>query len=328
MTLAELSQFYKNLSELYSAGIGFTQLFTTLQSNEKNEARKKKFSFVREQTSKGKSLSDAISRAELVPTSDHSLLKAGETAGSLQLIFENLSKHYAQAAQAEKNIRSGLVKPFFTLAVALFVPSFPDLFLGKITLLNYLLHSLGVLAVVAALVYWLYFLYMQSQYNLSLARTRHRIFLLIPVLSGLSKKTVLEKFVSGLAMMLESGLTMSDAVLEAGRCSADEDLQQASFRIAKRIQTGLPLPQCFQQESIFPAEIQNNILLGNESGKIPAFLSRSGAKLKTEISESVDKISRAVPAAVYWIVTLYVAWTIIGFYRGHLKELDNALLDV
>lgn len=326
MNLSELSQFYKNLSELFGAGISFGSLFTTLQTNEKDHGRKVKLAYVREQTQKGRSLSEALAQSGLVPTNDNGLLRAGETAGNLQVVFENLSKNYAQAAQAENTIRSGLVKPFFTLAAALFIPKFPDLFLGKITLFKYLLQSFGVLAIVVLAAYWLYSIHVQSLYNISLARARHKIFLLIPFLSTLSKKSVLEKFLSAMAMMLESGLTMSDSVLEAGRCSADEDLQQASLRIGKRIKDGLPLPQCFKQESIFPAEVQNNILLGNESGKIPAFLQRSAVKLKVEVTERVDKFSRAIPVAVYWIVTLYVAWTIIGFYRGHLKDLDNALL--
>jgi type IV pilus assembly protein PilC len=327
MTLAELSLFYKNLAELFSAGISFTQVFQTLQANEKDAAQKAKLNFVREQAAKGKSLAAAIERAALVPTADNSLLRAGETAGNLGLIFENLSKYYAQAAQAEKNIRSGLLKPFLTLAAALFVPSFPDLFLGKITLARYALQSFGILAVVMVVVYALYRVYMMSLYDLNLARLRHQIFSAVPFLSGLSKKAALEKFVSGLAMMLNSGINISEAVLDAGRCSADNAIEQAAARISRRIQSGTPLPQCFQAEPVFPAEIQNNILLGNESGKIPAFLDRSASKLKAEVTESVEKISRAVPLALYWIVTLYVAWTILSFYRGHLKELDNVLIE-
>ena len=325
MTLLELSLFYKNLAELYSAGISFNSAFSTLQSSEKNIQRRAELKFISDQISKGKPLADSFQRVGLVPTADIAVLRSGEKAGSLQLVFENLSAHYSQSAQAEKNIRSGLMKPFFILAAALFVPSFPDLFLGKISLARYCWQNFGVLAAILLLAFLIHQVYMRSQYDLHLARTRHRVLSALPFLRGLNKKIALEKFVSGLSMMLESGLQISDALLEAGRCSADTELAGAAARIAQRIHAGTPLPQSFQAESVFPAEIQNNILLGTESGKIPAFLKRSGTKLKNEITETVERFSKALPVIVYWIVTLYVAWTIIGFYRGHLKDLDNAL---
>lgn len=328
MTLTELSLFYKNLAELYSAGISFNSMFSTLQVNEKNLIRKNQLKYIGSQVAAGKSLSDSLKRTGFVPVSDYAIIKAGEKSGTLNLIFENLASHYVQSAQAEKTIRSGMIKPFFILAAALFVPSFPDLFTEKITLTRYLTQSFGVLGVFAGLAFFIHYTYMRSLYDLQMARTRHGVFKMIPVLHGLTKKMVLEKFISGLAMMLNSGLAITDALAEAGQCSADSEIAEASVRIRNRIQAGGSLPQSFQIENVFPAEIQNNILLGNESGKIPDFLKRSANTLKTEIRDTVEKISRALPVIIYWAVTIYVGWTIVGFQRARLKELDSVLLNI
>ena len=166
---------------------------------------------------------------------------------------------------------------------------------------------------------------MRSYFNIKLARIRHNIFVKLPFIGTLTKTMALEKFTSALALMLESGLPIFEALNHAGKSSADINIFNASQRIIQKINSEKTLPQAFQTESVFSDAIKNSILLGTESGKIPGFLQRTSLAIKTEIFDSIEKISKAIPVIIYWFVTFYIAFVIIGTYVDHINELNKVL---
>ena len=325
MTLLQLSVFYKNLSQMNNAGVSLVSVFETLNSSEKNPEQNNKFQKILAHIKMGKPLAYAFSQTNLIPVFDIPIIHSGEKTGNLSHVFEVLSKNYEQSALAEKTIRAGLVKPFFTFAVALFLPSLPDLAASKITLAGYLLRTFGILGVVLVAGYSLYKLFMRSYFDIRLARTRHAFFVKLPLIGNLTKKMALEKFISGLALMLEAGLPIFEALDNAGRNSADIQVFAASQRIISSLRSEKTLPQSFNAERIFTDDIKKSVLLGSESGKLPGFLQRNGQALRTEVFDTIDKLSKAIPVVMYWVVTLYVAYVIISSYVGHINDLNNAL---
>jgi type II secretory pathway component PulF len=325
VTLSDLSLFYSNLSQMQSAGVGLVSFFQSLRDSEKNPERKRVLHLISENIKKGRPLASTLKHSGLLPVFDIPIIESGEKSGTLTRSCDILSKNYELSAEAAKNIKAGLVKPFFVFAAALFLPPFPNLFLGKITLKVYLIQSLVPLGIAVFIFSLIYRLFMASYFSLEAAKLRHKILVSIPFVRNIAKKMVLEKFCSSLAIMLEAGLPLYDALNLAGQTSADPELSLAAQRIIKQSQSGVPLPRAFRSEQIFSDDIQNSITLGNEGGKIPAFLERSAQGLKKDINRGIEKISKAIPAIIYWVVVLYVAWTIIGFYMDRIKMLNEVI---
>ncbi len=308
-----------------NAGVSLVSVFETLNSSEKNPGQNNKFQKILAHIKMGKPLAYAFTQTNLIPVFDIPIIHSGEKTGNLSHVFEVLSKNYEQSALAEKTIRGGLIKPFFTFGVALFLPSLPDLAASKITLAGYLLRTFGILGFVLVAGYSLYKLFMRSYFDIRLARSRHAFFVKLPFIGNLTKKMALEKFISGLALMLEAGLPIFEALDNAGRNSADIQVFAASQRIISSLRSEKTLPQSFNAERIFTDDIKKSVLLGSESGKLPGFLQRNGQALRTDIFDTIDKISKAIPVVMYWVVTLYVAYVIISSYVGHINDLNNAL---
>lgn len=325
MTLLQLSVFYKNLAEMNNAGVSLVSVFETLISAERNPDQNNKIQKIFAHIKMGKPLAYAFTQTNLIPVFDIPIIHSGEKTGNISHVFEVLSKNYEQSSLAEKTIRAGLIKPFFTFAVALFLPSLPDLAANKITFAGYFLRTFGILGAVLVVSYCLYKLFMRSYFDIRLARTRHAFFVKLPFLGNLTKKMALEKFISGLALMLEAGLPIFEALDNAGRNSADIQVFEASQRMISSLKSEKTLPHSFKAESVFTDDIKNSVLLGSESGKLPGFLQRNGQALRTEIFDTIDKISKAIPVIMYWVVTLYVAFVIISSYVGRLNDLNKAL---
>ncbi len=327
LNLTEISHFYHQFSELQSAGLNSISILDSFKSTENNLTRQQQFKWMIDDLQKGRTLSETFSRHRFLPFFDNPYIKAGEKSGRLVDIFQILSKKYQQSSEAEKKIKAQMFKPVFTLALALFVPRFPDLFIGKITLFRYLLGSLGVLSLLFLISYYLYRLFMESYYDLDKARTKNQILSSLPFFSGLNQKISLESFSMSLAMMLESGIDIYEALDHAAQTTARPDLLQAQQRVSRQLKAGQSLKQAFSTETLFTHELIKSITLGAESGKLPEFLRRFSQSLKSEIEKSIESLVRALPMIVYWFITGYVVWVIFGFYSGHLNDLNQILID-
>ncbi len=207
------------------------------------------------------------------------------------------------------------------------MPSFPDLFNGKITLAHYLIKNFGILGIILLLAYVGYQHFMQSYYDITKARLRHNILSALPYFDKLSRKISLEKFCFSLSLMLEAGLPLFEALTLAGQTSADDKLEAATKRVVNELKKGKPIAAAFQNEKIFSQDITGSIILGAESGKLPHFLGRSGQQLKAQITQSIEKVSKAIPKIIYWVVVIYVVWTILQFYADRITMLNQIVDD-
>ncbi len=325
MPLHELSQFYRHFAELDQAGITYAKCFDLLKKNEKSADKILQMNFMIEHLKRGRSLSDGLKFVKLVPAFDIPLIKAAEDSGRIVEVLKNLSKKYDVADMAAKSIRSQLFKPYFTLVVALFVPTFPDYFMQKVTLFSYLKNSLGILGVISAAAFGMYHLWQKSFYDLEKAKLLHVIQGYLPFFRGLAAKIALEKFARAFGMMLDSGMDLFDSLTQASLCSADSHIASSVNRIIPQIRSGKSLGQCLQAENFFPLDLVTAMNLGTESGKLPEFLKRYSDGLKLEIDRKIQLAVKAIPIVMYWVVTAYVAFTLVKFYKGHLDEVVRVL---
>lgn len=310
---------------MLEAGVGLIQFFESVQKSEKNSDRKKKYEYIVLELKKGHQLYATLKRIDLLPVFDLPIIESGEKSGKLPHVFHVLSKNYDLSARAEKNIKAGLATPFFMFVLALFVPKFPQLFTNQITLKQYLVGNFSVIIAVLLIYYLIYQTFMRSYYDIEIARTRHKLFLYFPFLRPLTQKMALEKFASSMALMLEAGLPILEALSLAGHTSPERDITLACRRIIAEIKSGRSMVVAFQVESVFNEDIVNSVSMGSESGKLPTFFQRSGELLKAQIVASIEKISKALPVIIYWFVVLYTAWTILQIYIDNMKALGQVL---
>ncbi len=328
LSFSQLSRFYNNLATLDQAGLTYLKAFEGFQRTEKDPDQLYKIQFMISHIQKNRPLSDGFKFIKYVPAFDIPLIKSAESSGRLVDVFKTLSKKYADSAAAEKDIRGQLVQPFITFVVALFVPSFPDLFTNKISLAVYLRNSFGVLIFVAVALFFLYRSWLKSFYELAVAQKLYKVQSYIPFFRSLNQKVALHKFSSGLGMMLDSGMDLFESLKQASQCSGDPGITSAINRFITMLKQGLDVTKAFQTVNYFPAEFINAISLGHDSGKLPEFLNNYCRQLQDEIDMKIKVLTKVVPMIIYIVVTIYVASIILKFYTGHLQEVMDVIKDV
>lgn len=325
MNLNELSLFYKSFSELEQSGLGYLQAFEVLKKTETNKFRFKQMEYMIQHLKLGRPLSQGLARLNFVPVFDIPLIVSGEESGKMVQIFNTLAKKYSDTAQAVKDLRGQLIRPFLTLLVALFIPSLPSLFSGKISFAVYLRNSLGILILFLLATYSLYDLWMRSYFEINKAKTLHSILSRIPFLKSLNRNIAIEKFSHSLSLMLSSGLNFFEASKHAALSSAAPEIANAIQRMIPLIDSGQNLTQVFEKEKYFPNDFNRAIQLGSESGKIPEFLDRYVLGLKEKIDTGTAVLIKSISIFITCLVMGYVAYAYIESYKNQMEEVEKVL---
>ena len=325
MNFTELSRFYQNFASLDHAGITYLKTFETFKKNERDTDKAYKLQFLIEHLRKNRRLSDGLKFIKFVPVFDIPLIKAAEESGKMGEVFKTLSLKYAAAASAEKEIRGRMIQPVLTLVVALFVPSFPELFANKITLTSYLKHNLGAMIIIFGSFYGLYFLWKKSFYEIEMAIRFHRLLSFLPFFRGFAKKIAIEKFSSALAMMLDSGMDLFESLSQSALCSADPQIKKLVDQFIPMIRRGVDITKVFQTDNYFPPDLINAISMGADSGKLPEFLRRYSDVLKAEIDGAIKLIAKVVPLVMYFLVLVYSVSIVLRMYQGHINDINQVL---
>ncbi|AGH96605.1 type II secretion system F family protein [Pseudobdellovibrio exovorus] len=325
MTLRELSHFYNNISLSLHAGISLISFFENLRATTKDSSQKSKISLILTQLRKGTTLHESLQLSGFVPLFDLPVLEAAERSGSMVSITKLLSARYDLSATTDKDIRSGLYLPFLLTSAAIFLPEFPRVFLGELTMKAYFIKNMAIVAGLATVIYFIRDLFMRSYYDFALARFKHNLFKKIPFLNSLIMNVAKENFCTSLEIMLESGIPIFDALRLAANTSADPDIASASHRMVGELKAGKTIPQAFLTESIFGVDLQRAIITGWESGELPATLRQQAEMLRKDIGRSIAVLSKTVPMILYWISMLYAAGTIFNLHLGNMKTLMQML---
>lgn len=321
MSFFDLSQFYKNFAELYSAGIDAITTIETLKKTEKRIDKVHSMNLVIHNLKSGRSLFQSFKATSFVPVFDLPVVKAAEDSGRIVEVFKMIAQKHLDTYAAVKKIKSSLFKPYATLAVALMFPGVSDLYANKISVAVYLRNSLGILFMITFIFYLIYDYWIQSFFNLKKARHFYHIFSSLPFLSKLSNQMAIQKFSSGLALMLESSIDFFEALKQSGLCSSNPKIQEAVERIIQKIKSGDDLQTAFQQERVFPSDLITALSLGSQSGKLPEFLNRYSLSLKNQIENSIQTIVKIIPMALYWMVLGFIIYAVVKFYSQYLDQL-------
>lgn len=326
MSFDQLHMFYNQISLSYRAGISLVTFFDDLYKMEKSENQKLKFLRIAQNLKNGQSLASILKKTNLVPIYDLPIIESAEKSGHIEDAFSSLAQNYSLKHAAQKDIKTKLQYPFIMFCFALIIPGAPDLLLGKITLAQYGSRIGIILTLVLITTYWIFNFFLKSHYDINLARKKQHYLKKIPFLAHYALNTALERYLTSLKMMLESGISMYDSFNMASQASADETIIQATKRIIDNLKAGQNLSEVILHEPLFlDFQMQKNISLGHTSGKLPEFIQQSLNLLIKNNNESLVFIAQVISKTIHTLAILYAAYTILNLYLGNLSAISKFL---
>ncbi|PIU98395.1 hypothetical protein COS61_01665 [Candidatus Wolfebacteria bacterium CG03_land_8_20_14_0_80_40_12] len=233
------------------------------------------------------------------------LIKAGETSGNLENIFEELSVFLQKERDLRRKIKSALTYPiilvFASLSILLLLvtfalPKMASVFMTtgvKPPTFSRIVLTIGLfigdhiwffpvfLAVSGILIWYLFFK------NVAGRKISRRFIAKIPVVKNVLKQLALQHFSSTLASLIKANIPILEALEITAQAVGSEEIKDSLIRISREgVAKGLTIGEAFRKEAAFPRMIVNLMVISETAGRIEDVL-----KALADFYESETEIS-------------------------------------
>lgn len=305
LTGDNLQAFTMQLSQLVGAGIPLYESLVAIEEQSRGEPYDRILLSICEQIKAGTSLSDAMST---YPVSFNrlycSMVKAGESVGSLGNVLEKLSVLLTKQNALKRQIATAMIYPavlatfsiVVVVALLMFViPSIEGLFEGRqlnsftsfVIGTSHFLQNWwwilfpGIGAMIAGVIY-----YFKTPKGKAWVETH---FIKLPLIGTLMAQAATARFCRTLGTLQQGGMTMIDAMRIARQVMGNVVLEREIEDAEARIIEGSSLSAELQKSRWFPAMMVRMIKVGEESGNSVTMLNKVAEMYEGELEKTLDR---------------------------------------
>jgi type IV pilus assembly protein PilC len=307
VSLKDLYVFSYQLSILLNSKVPIVESLLTLAFQTKNRILKEIIVDISKEVEAGTSLSKALLKYPEVFSQFYiAMVKAGESAGKLPLIFNSLANHLEREYNLKGKITTMMIYPSLILFVFLAVsglliftilPSFEQIFIennaqipfitktllsfGKFTRENFLL----LLSVLGTITFFIY----------SFSRTKEgkkifdKIFLKLPILGQILKQINLSMFSQNLSTLISAGLTITEALEIVGEIVGNDVYKEAISEIKEGVKKGEKISSISSlYPYLFTPLFNQIVLIGEKTGTLSNSLSLVSDFYQKEVERAIE----------------------------------------
>src|SRR5881296_492549 len=329
VTDKDLVIFTRQFATMINAGLPLIQALEILASQSENKQLRKAVGEVRIQVEGGATFADALQKHPKVFDELYvNMVHAGEIGGLLDTILGRLAKHIEKAMKLKAQIKSAMVYPAAILSVAVIVitvlmvwviPIFAKMFAemsgGKmglpgptqvvIDVSNFMQSYIIHLTIGAVLAGW----GIKKYYATPKGRlAMDRMFLKLPIVGELIRKTAVAKFTRTLGTLITSGVPILDGLSITAKTAGNKVIEEAIMAARMSISGGKTIAEPLSKGEIFPKMVTHMISVGETTGALDAML----GKIADFYDEEVDASVAALTALLEPMMMVFLG-TIIGF---------------
>ena len=304
LTFRARADLFAQLAQMETAGLPFDRAFAVLNLPSPMQSR---LEVMRGLLTKGIEFALAGEKSGLFTKLESRLIRAAMNAGSPANMYRRLADFYTDRALQFSAMKSRLMLPAFMFLAALFLQPIPALVGGALSLAGYAWKVVSPLLLVAAALYG--FRVLASGDPRSTGKSWYQS---LPLYGPIFVRRNLRDFFESLALMLEAGVSMMDALPAALDTVEDGDMRRELSKIRARIQAGAPLAEALRGITYIKDErVIQFTQTGEASGTLPEMLMRH-TQLETEaINGFLQQLAMWAPRVVYGVVVLWMAYGLL-----------------
>lgn len=327
---SEIVSFTRQFSTMISAGVAISNALEVLINQTTNTKFRSALIDVLNSVEGGYSLSNSLSRhPSIFSKTYYSLVVAGESSGSLDVILSRLADKLEEDREIESKFKGAMVYPIIvTIAMAgvffglmLFViPRLAQMYrdldveLPFITQLminfsDFLVNNLlfVLLSIIGAILGFRYYSKTPSG-----SAIISEITFMIPIFGRINKLKDLEQFTSTLALLMSSAVPIVDSLNIVSEVVSNRAYRDAAKDAAIQVEKGKLLSDYFKSSSVFPNSIGQMAGVGEETGKMDEILEKVSTYFKSELNHLIAGLSAALEPVILLVLGVGVGFLIIS----------------
>jgi type IV pilus assembly protein PilC len=329
--LGDLSLFSRQLGAMLNAGIPLTRCLFALGEQTVNPTLSKALQDIGRNVESGASFSESMRFHNDVFNDMYvDLIKAGEVGGTLEEVLHRLSQQLDSEKALKDSVKSAMFYPAVVFIFAFLVTAGMLVFIVPVFIGFYpegaqLPFLTGIIVAISNSVrtYWYIYVVGMSAMFFGLKtylgspagkRNWDKIIFKIPVFGTLSQKTVVARFARTLSTLLSGGIPILQALETAGPASGNMLVTDAVTRAGEKIQEGHGIALPLRESGLFPAMVILMISVGEETGDLPALLTRVSEFYEMEVATMAKGLTSLIEPLMLIFVGGIVGFMVIALY--------------
>ena len=341
--IKDLTILTRQIAILLDAGLPLVRSLRTLERQAKNPALKKVLCESANAVEGGSTFSEALAQN---PKSFDKLylnmVRAGEAAGSMEIILNRLAGFMEKAARLAAKIKSAMVYPVVVLSIAglitaglmiFIVPKFEKIFaelLGDIPLpplTNFVIgvsnlfqkRIVMVLIVLACVVVSYKFINKTKQGKYIFDWLKYNA----PIFGAIISKSSIAKFARTLGTLMASGVPVLNALQIVRDTSGNEVVASAIQKVHDAVKEGEGIAPPLKATNVFPDMVISMIEVGEETGKLPDMLEKIANTYDEEVDNAVEALTSMIEPIMIIFLAVVVGTIVIALFMPLIKIIDT-----
>jgi len=334
----DVSLFTRQMATMMKAGVPLLQSFDIVGKGHSNPAVARLLMGIKADVETGSSLASAFRKYPLHFDSLYcNLVAAGEQAGILETLLENLATYKEKIIAIKSKIKSALFYPIAIIVVAFIItavimifviPAFKEVFTNfGADLPAPTLFVMGISAIFVN--YWyvifpaviggvLGFLALWKR-SIPVQVFMDRMVLKLPVFGDLVKKSTIARWTRTLSIMFAAGVPLVEALDSVGGASGNYVYAVATKEIQRKVSTGTSLTTSMQEANVFPNMVVQMVSIGEESGSLDSMLSKVADFFEAEVDDAVDALTSLMEPMIMVVLGVLIGGMVIAMYLPIFK---------
>ncbi len=340
VNIKELVLFTKQFRTMFNAGVPITQIFRVLHEQNTNKRLKKVMEGMTEDISGGSSLYAAFSAHPSVFSPLYcSMVRAGETSGSLGNVLDRLTYILEHDAKLVKDINGALWYPkivivaiviAFVVILTMVLPQFIDLFNGldlelpvatkiAIGMYDFMVEWWWAIILLCVGMYVGFKAFLASKPGRLAYDT---LLLKLPLIGPVIQMGAMARFASIFSILQFSGVTVLESLTILRSTLNNAAIAQDFDKIEELLKEGKGIAVPLASSKYFTPLLINMVSIGEESGNMDEMLTEVSKHYDEEVEIAVEKMTAAIPPLLMAVLGLVVIFFAAAIYSPVFGLID------
>lgn len=336
----ELAFCCRQLAAMLTSGLTLVKAIDILRDEQEKDKARAIWQDIYENVQKGESFSSSLEMYQgSFPDFLISMVSAGESSGSLDVIMQRMSDHYAKENKLKNTIKGAMVYPIillvlcvviviflFTFIMPTFLAMYEDEsqmpFLTKImgNISNFIKNQWYILVlIVIGLVVGFSTALKQPHIRLKF----DRLLIKGPGFGPLITKVYTGRFARTLSSLYSSGIPMVESLERASAVLGNSYIDQCFENVIDEVKQGESLSSAITRTGIFESMFCSVIYVGEEAGALDSILEKTSDYYEEESDSAIQRLVSMVEPMLIIFLGLIIGMVVCAIYPALYGSLDS-----
>ncbi|HEX8295622.1 MAG TPA: type II secretion system F family protein [Chthoniobacteraceae bacterium] len=317
----EKQSLYRSLGQLLRSGVTFPAALQSLVRTSRGRLKRLLVS-LNASLADGKTVGEAFAAERpTISEMEVSIVSAVERSGNLERGLAQLATYFGALATARATVIKKSSYPIFLLhlgilllGVRTFMAAGLPAYLREVgTVLAIFYAAVGVIAVAIPLL----------SNSAAGSAALDSLLRKIPVIGSIRKNFAVARFCATYEMQLGAGVNVMDALKAAARASRSGLIAGTVQRAVPEVLNGAQVGPLLAIGGAFPDAMIGDFGVGEQTGRLDEELERLAAEHQGQAISSLDTLTEWLPKLIYLGICGYMAYRIVSWYGGYLREVQD-----